>query len=94
MKIWCPKCQWQPLPTSLWSCTCGNTWNTFDTRAICPSCAKKWEVTQCLSCGEYSPHEEWYHDDDLTNEALKLFREFLDNIKTEGTPVQPKKDES
>lgn len=30
-RIRCPLCGWSPRKEDLWSCTCGNEWNTFDT---------------------------------------------------------------
>lgn len=73
MYIACPKCDWRPPPDALWSCTCGHRWFTFATHGVCPACHKVWTETRCslyLGCGEWSDHEEWYHDDDgLTVEA-------------------------
>ena len=65
-KIFCPKCRWEPRPEDLWMCSpgCGHVWNTFDSRGVCPSCIKVWEVTQCLACGQVSAHEDWYHSDE------------------------------
>ncbi len=66
MKIWCPGCEWKPDATSRWSCApegCYHSWNTFDTGGVCPACAKIWKHTQCLSCHNHFPHEEWYHDE-------------------------------
>jgi hypothetical protein len=59
-RILCPKCGWEPREGDLWACTCGHTWNTFDTGGVCPGCMRQWEVTQCLRCSEYSPHSDWY----------------------------------
>ena len=56
----CPKCNWTPRASNLWSCNCGHHWNTFDTRGLCPKCHHQWEVTGCFQCGEMSPHAEWY----------------------------------
>lgn len=61
--ICCPKCGWEPRASSRWYCTCGYTWNTFDTGGVCPGCVKVWEDTQCLSCGRWSPHKDWYRDE-------------------------------
>jgi len=68
-EIYCPKCKWKPRSSSRWWCTtriggCGHTWNTFDTRGVCPKCNWNWIITACLSCKQFSPHEEWYHDPD------------------------------
>jgi hypothetical protein len=71
--IRCPLCEWQPSPSSMWSCYgegtpevafegCGTTWNTFATRGRCPGCAHQWRWTKCLRCGEWSPHDEWYNE--------------------------------
>jgi hypothetical protein len=71
-KIRCPKCQWAPEPSSRWMCAgsaespeppfrgCGMSWNTFETRGRCPSCAHQWRWTACLRCGTWSRHDDWY----------------------------------
>jgi hypothetical protein len=41
--------------------SCGTVWNTFWTAGVCPGCNYHWQKTQCLACGEISPHEDWYH---------------------------------
>ena len=58
--IRCPKCDWVPHRNHRWRCKCGHGWNTFETAGACPACRFQWEVTACLSCGESSPHSEWY----------------------------------
>lgn len=62
-EIYCPHCGWRPRAEDRWECepVCGTAWNTFWTRGVCPGCAKHWPHTQCLECGEWSPHEAWYH---------------------------------
>ena len=66
MKIYCPKCLWEPREYDLWQCRpgCGHVWNTFDTGGVCLRCAKVWEITQCLQCHRVSQHEDWYHEDE------------------------------
>ncbi|HTS65134.1 MAG TPA: hypothetical protein VMH28_24090 [Candidatus Acidoferrales bacterium] len=59
-RIRCPKCGWSPRAEDRWGCTCGHAWNTFDTGGVCPGCMYQWKVTQCLRCGEFSPHSDWY----------------------------------
>jgi hypothetical protein len=58
--IRCPKCGWRPHKEARWACACGHTWNTFDTRGICPECYAAWKDTQCLRCHTWSLHESWY----------------------------------
>ncbi len=59
-RIRCPLCGWQPRAHDRWFCKCGHQWNTFDTGGICPACLYQWKDTQCLACGRFSPHSEWY----------------------------------
>lgn len=63
VKIFCPKCRYEPTPTDLWSCepACGCLWHTFDTCGVCPQCGKNWEDTQCPACHAWSRHADWYH---------------------------------
>ena len=61
--IRCPKCAWRPRRSDTWECSCGWEWNTFDTRGRCPRCAFQWMRTQCLTCGEWSLHDDWYETD-------------------------------
>ena len=63
-RIRCPQCSWQPPRDARWSCTCLFVWNTFDTGGCCPRCRRDWHDTQCLECFQWSPHLEWYADDD------------------------------
>jgi hypothetical protein len=56
----CPSCRWVPLESDRWACSCGQTWNTFDTGGRCPNCDKQWETTACLSCKATAAHQDWY----------------------------------
>ena len=62
-RIRCPRCGWTPRVTDLWMCRCGCSWNTFETRGKCPDCATQWQQTQCLSCHQWSPHEDWHAEE-------------------------------
>jgi len=64
MKIYCPKCGYEPTPDVLWLCQpgCGYAWHTFDTQGQCPNCFKWWKMTQCPECHVWSPHADWYHE--------------------------------
>jgi hypothetical protein len=46
-KILCPKCDFEPIPSDLWQCSCGHEWHTFDTFGRCPACGQ-WQDTQWL----------------------------------------------
>jgi len=69
--IRCPRCHWQPISSSRWTCEasaapepffhgCRTQWNTFATRGRCPGCAHLWRWTSCLRCAQWSLHEDWY----------------------------------
>ena len=75
--IRCPQCEWRPKSESRWQCipSCGAEWNTFWTAGVCPGCAYRWEKTQCLACGEISPHKNWYHDPDEEDELQQTERD-------------------
>jgi len=59
-RIRCPRCGFEPRATDLWQCACAHAWNTFETTGLCPACGKQWNDTQCLRCGEWSRHRDWY----------------------------------
>ena len=70
--IRCPICAWRPSPDHTWCCylsadspeppfpACGTHWNTFSTRGRCVGCGHQWKWTSCLSCFQWSLHEDWY----------------------------------
>jgi hypothetical protein len=62
-RIRCPRCSWEPARHDRWMCICLHIWNTFETRGVCPECGRRWANTQCLSCTQWSPHEDWYDDE-------------------------------
>jgi hypothetical protein len=68
-QIYCSHCKWQPKAEDRWFCmpSCNASWNTFWTGGVCPKCLYRWLKTQCLSCGEISLHEDWYHYPDGDN---------------------------
>src|ERR1700730_2017818 len=41
-RIRCPLCGWLPRRDDRWSCTCGHSWNTFETGGVCPACLHQW----------------------------------------------------
>lgn len=77
-KIACPRCSWEPRAEDTWWCECLHAWNTFDTAGRCPRCHRQWKDTQCLSCGAWSPHLDWYQDlDGQLEDALAEMEEAL-----------------
>ncbi|NIR49146.1 hypothetical protein GWO43_11840 [candidate division KSB1 bacterium] len=83
MKIYCPKCKWEPSPDDRWLCgvaDCAHVWNTFETMGRCPNCGKIWQDTQCLRCHRWSKHMDWYHFDPPTDEELA--EEEFDELQT------------
>jgi tetratricopeptide (TPR) repeat protein len=59
-QVSCPRCRYSPASADCWKCNCGHSWNTFDTRGLCPGCGYQWKETVCPLCGEMSPHTDWY----------------------------------
>jgi len=80
IKIFCPKCKWEPRQGDRWQCSCLHVWNTFDTNATCPACGKTHQTTQCLSCARKSPHCDWYHQ--FGEDPVEVAEEIL--VETEA----------
>jgi hypothetical protein len=56
----CPSCNTAPPVGSFWKCgRCGKPFDTFQTRAFCPSCTAQFAVTMCLDCRAQHPMSEW-----------------------------------
>jgi Zn-dependent protease len=56
----CPICQTAPPLGSYWKCSqCGQPFDTFQTQAVCPHCATRFDVTRCLDCGRVNPMSDW-----------------------------------
>ncbi len=70
MKIYCPRCAYEPSRRDLWRCQpgCKHVWHTFDTQGVCPRCGKMWRETKCPACKQWSPHDDWYHDEERSEE--------------------------
>jgi Zn-dependent protease len=57
----CPECKTAPPIGEFWKCgRCGQAFDTFQTRAVCPGCATQFAVTKCLDCGAVHPMSEWF----------------------------------
>ena len=56
----CPRCNTPPPLGDFWKCgQCGQAFDTFQTRAVCPRCAAQFAMTKCLDCGGIHPITDW-----------------------------------
>lgn len=56
----CPICKAAPQVGAFWGCgRCRTAFDTFETRATCPTCGAQFAQTRCLNCGGESPLSEW-----------------------------------
>ena len=56
----CPRCKTPPPVGDLWKCArCGQSFDTFQTGAVCPNCRAQFAVTKCLDCGSAQPIGAW-----------------------------------
>lgn len=56
----CPACKKSPPLGPYWRCgNCGQPFDTFESRAVCPHCSAQYPNTQCLNCGSQHPLSDW-----------------------------------
>jgi Zn-dependent protease len=56
----CPSCKAAPPLGDYWKCgKCGQSFDTFQSGAVCPNCGTQYPVTRCLDCGHQHPMHEW-----------------------------------
>jgi Zn-dependent protease len=56
----CPACKTAPPIGEFWKCgRCGQAFDIFETRAVCPGCATQFAAIKCLDCGAVHPISEW-----------------------------------
>jgi Zn-dependent protease len=56
----CPSCRTAPPLGAYWRCgQCGQPFDTFQTRAVCPHCAAQFASTMCLDCGQQHSINDW-----------------------------------
>lgn len=56
----CPACKAAPPVGAYWKCgNCEQSFDTFATGAVCPSCRTQYPSTQCLDCGRQAALGEW-----------------------------------
>jgi hypothetical protein len=67
IEVKCPQCGNAPPIGKYWACGdpimkegCRTRFDTFETNAECPSCKRKFQLTNCPICGKTSPFTEWF----------------------------------
>lgn len=56
----CPSCGVAPAVGTHWKCPrCSQTFDTFETGAVCPLCGSQFSTTMCLECQQLYPINEW-----------------------------------
>ena len=56
----CPSCGTAPLLGAHWKCgRCRQTFDTFESRGVCPHCGAQYPTTMCGDCGKSHPMSEW-----------------------------------
>jgi Zn-dependent protease len=56
----CPSCREAPVRGPFWRCAnCQNSFDTFESLAVCPYCGTQYPVTHCLDCGSAAPLSQW-----------------------------------
>ena len=56
----CPSCRTAPPIGSYWRCgACGQSFDMFESAAVCPHCKAVFTSTICLDCGKSSPVKDW-----------------------------------
>ena len=56
----CPTCKAAPPVGEYWKCgKCGQAFDTFQTRAVCPHCSTQFAQTKCLDCGALHSMNDW-----------------------------------
>ncbi len=56
----CPSCSTAPPAGTYWKCSnCGQSFDTFQSGAVCPSCRTQFPTTRCLDCGHLHPMSQW-----------------------------------
>jgi Zn-dependent protease len=69
----CPNCGAHPPAGALWKCAqCGQTFDTFETGAVCPYCGSQFPNTMCGECGQAHPIDEWVIGASASHQAGSL----------------------
>lgn len=57
----CPACHEPPPAAELWRCACGQPFDIFAHRGICPHCAQMYADIACPLCFASHPARAWFH---------------------------------
>lgn len=56
----CPGCKTQPPVGPFWRCVrCGESFDMFESRGVCPYCMAQYSTTYCPDCGRQSTVGDW-----------------------------------
>lgn len=56
----CPSCGAAPHVGAHWKCaSCNQTFDTFESGAVCPWCGAQYNMTMCMDCHQFHPMNEW-----------------------------------
>jgi Zn-dependent protease len=56
----CPSCKTAPPLGDYWKCgRCGQSFDMFQSGAVCPYCSTQYSSVPCLDCGRQHPQQEW-----------------------------------
>lgn len=56
----CPTCKTAPPIGEYWTCgKCGQPFDMFQTRGVCPHCSAQYAQTKCMDCGRLNPMNDW-----------------------------------
>jgi Zn-dependent protease len=59
----CPSCRTAPPLGPYWQCAqCSQSFDTFETRSVCPHCGAQYSTTVCLDCRQSRPMSDWVVD--------------------------------
>ena len=58
-EVRCPRCGTAPPVGPLWTCQCGQAFDTFETGFRCPRCGGVFMTTTCPTCRQPSPPAAW-----------------------------------
>lgn len=52
----CPRCKAVPPVGPFWRCSCGQSFDAFESQGTCPHCSRSVAQISCAECNQSSPH--------------------------------------